>query len=109
MAANRGTINQGGFLLFLAAITLAMTYVVWPFAAPLLWATLAAIMFQPLYLWLLDRMKGRPNQAAIACLLIITFAVLIPGFIIGGLVVDEATSVSRRVSRRHGLLRVSRG
>ena len=93
MATRSGTINQGGFFLFLAAITLALTYVVWPFAAPLMWATLAAIMFQPLYLWIYDRMKGRPNQAAIACLLIITFAVLVPGFIIGGLVVDEATGV----------------
>ena len=93
MATKPGSINQGGFLLFLAAITLATTYVVWPFAAPLMWATLAAIMFQPLYQWLLTRMKGRPNQAAITCLLIITFAVLVPGFVIGGLVVDEATGI----------------
>jgi predicted PurR-regulated permease PerM len=99
MATKPGSINQGGFLLFLAAITLATTYVVWPFAAPIMWATLAAIMFQPLYQWLLAHMKGRPNQAAITCLLIITFAVLVPGFIIGGLVVDEATGILRAFQR----------
>jgi predicted PurR-regulated permease PerM len=58
MSTKSGSINQGGFLLFLAAITLATTYVVWPFAAPLMWGTLAAIMFQPLYQWLLARIKG---------------------------------------------------
>lgn len=93
MTAKSGSINQGGFLIFLAAITLATAYVVWPFAAPVMWGTLAAIMFQPLYQWLLARLKGKPNLAAVSCLLIITFAVLVPGFIIGGLVVDEATGV----------------
>ena len=86
-------INRGGFYLFLAAITLAMAYVVWPFAAPLLWAALAAIMFQPLYQWIYARSNDSPNRSAVAALLIITFAVLIPSFIIGGLIVDEAANV----------------
>ncbi len=90
---NTGSINQGGFLLFLAAITLALIYVVWPFAAPLLWATLAAIMFQPLYQSILSRLGDRPNWAASATLLIITVAVLLPGFFIGGMVVDEASGL----------------
>lgn len=89
----RSAINRGGFYLFLAAITFAMAYVVWPFAAPLLWAALAAILFQPLYQWIYTRSNDSPNKSAIATLLIITFAVLIPGFMIGGLIVDEAASV----------------
>ncbi|WP_427964273.1 AI-2E family transporter [Altererythrobacter sp.] len=88
-----GAINTGGFYLFLAAITCAMAYVVWPFAAPLLWATLAAIMFQPLYQWLLARLGNSPNRAAIASLFVITVAVLVPGFILGGLIVDEAAKL----------------
>ncbi len=86
-------INRGGFYLFLAAITLATTYIVWPFAAPLLWATLAAIMFQPLYQWVFARMSNSPNRAALLTLLFITVAVLLPGFFIGGLIVDEAANV----------------
>ena len=93
LKGERKAINRGGFYLFLAAISFAMAYVVWPFAAPLLWATLAAIMFQPLYQSILARIPGSPNYAAIATLLIITFAVLIPGFIIGGLIVDEAAQL----------------
>src|SRR3546814_397382 len=93
MKEQPGIIDQSGFLLFLGAITLALIYVVWPFAAPLLWATLAAIMFQPLYQWLLVRLGGGANRAAIASLLIITLSVLVPGFIIGGLIVEEAAGI----------------
>ncbi|WP_394730455.1 AI-2E family transporter [Altererythrobacter sp. GH1-8] len=86
-------INRSGFYLFLAAITLATAYIVWPFAAPLLWATLAAIMFQPLYQWVLARMKDSPNRAASVTLIFITVAILLPGFFIGGMIVDDAATV----------------
>lgn len=99
MTRQPGTINQGGFFLFLAAITLALVYVVWPFAAPLLWAMLAAIMFQPLYQWLLVRLGGGGNRAAVASLLIISLSVLVPGFIIGGLIVDEAAGIVLALQR----------
>ena len=36
-----------GFLLLLGLLTIGVVFVVWPFATPLLWAALAAIMFQP--------------------------------------------------------------
>jgi len=85
--------EQGGFLLFLALVSIALAVVVWPFARPLLWATLAAIMFQPLYQWLLPRCKNSANKAAAATLLIITIAIVIPAFLIGSLIVDQAVSV----------------
>ena len=58
-------LESGGFLLFLAAISLALLAVVLPFFQPLLWAVLAAILFQPLYRWFLTRRKGRETQAAL--------------------------------------------
>ncbi len=83
-------VERGGFLLFLGLVTAAMLLVVWPFVAPLVWATLAAIMFQPLYQWMLAKRQGRENQAAVLALLVITIAVIIPAVIIGSMVVDEA-------------------
>lgn len=85
-------LEQGGFLVFLAVVSLVLLYIVWPFVAPLLWATLAAIMFQPLFQWFRKRMGGN-NRAAVATLLVITFAVIIPALFIGGVVVEQATSV----------------
>lgn len=86
-------VERGGFLLFLALITIALVIVVAPFLQPLIWAGLAAIMFQPMYRWFLQRMPGRENLAALATLLVIMVAVLIPALLIGALVVNQAASV----------------
>lgn len=82
-----------GFILLLGLLTVGVVFVVWPFASPLLWSMLAAIMFQPLYQWFLARLGGGRNRAAIASLLFITFAVLLPALFIGGLIVEQAAGV----------------
>ncbi|WAT16931.1 AI-2E family transporter [Aurantiacibacter sp. MUD11] len=86
-------LESGSYLVFLALVTLALGAIAWPFVSPLLWAMLAAIMFQPLYQWFLTKLGGGGNRAAIATLLVITFAVIIPALFIGGVVVEQATSV----------------
>ena len=90
--STREKLESGGYLVFLALVTLAFLAVVWPFVMPILWAVLAAIMFQPLYRWFHDRMGGQ-NRAAIMTLLVITVAVIIPAILIGGVVVEQATSL----------------
>lgn len=85
--------ERGGFLVLLTLLTLGVAWIAWPFASPLLWATLAAIMFQPLYQWLLRRMGGKANRAAFASLGVITVAVLLPALVIGSMVVEEAAGV----------------
>ncbi len=85
-------LEGGGYLLFLALITLGFAFIIWPFLLPILWAALAAIMFQPMFRWFRTKLKG-DNRAAIATLLVITIAVIIPAFLIGGVVVEQATSV----------------
>ena len=88
--------ERGGFLLLLVLVSLALLAIVWPFASPLLWSALAAIMFQPLFRWFLARRPGKENQAALASLLVITIAVVIPAFIMGSMVVDEALDLFGR-------------
>lgn len=88
-----GEVERGGFLLFLALVTIALGLVAAPFLQPLIWATLAAIMFQPMYLWFLKRLPGRTNQAALATLLVIIIAVVLPALLIGSLVIEQAASV----------------
>lgn len=83
-------LQHASFLLILAVVSLMMAVIVWPFATALLWAALAAIMFQPLYRWMLRKMRGRRNPAAITSLLVIFFAVLVPGLWLATLVVQEA-------------------
>lgn len=90
-------VESGGLILFLALITVALGLVVSSFAGALLWAALAALLFQPLFQRLLGRWPSHRNRAAAITLLIITFAVVIPALIIASLVVDQAAGVYQNI------------
>ncbi|QUL37054.1 AI-2E family transporter [Erythrobacter sp. JK5] len=83
-------LQQISFLLILAAVTIMLVWIAWPFATSLLWSALAAIMFQPLYKWSLIKCRGKRNPAAVLTLTIILLAVILPALWIGTLVVQEA-------------------
>lgn len=83
-------LQHASFLIILAVVSLLMTVIVWPFAQPMLWAALAAIMFQPLYRNVLRNLRGRRNPAAALSLLIIFFVVMVPALWVGTVVVQEA-------------------
>lgn len=83
-------LEHWSFLLLLAAVSVLFVWVVWPFIGPVMWAALAAIMFQPLYKWVLRKVRGRRNLAATLTLGIIFIVVLLPALFIGSLVVGEA-------------------
>ncbi|MFN3433771.1 MAG: AI-2E family transporter [Sphingomonas sp.] len=90
-------LESGGLILFLVAISIALLFVVSSFVGALLWAVLAAILFQSLFRWLLGRWPGRRNLAAAATLLIILVAVILPALAITGMVVDQSAGVYAKV------------
>ncbi len=90
-------LKQISFLLFLAAVTIMLAIIVWPFATALLWSALAAIMFHPLYKWALRVCRGRRNPAALLSLTIILFAVALPALWIGTMVVAETLNLIETV------------
>ena len=90
-------LEHWSFLLILAAVSILLIWVSWPFVGPLMWATLAAIMFQPLYKWSLVKTRGRRNWAATLSLLIIFVAVLLPALWIGSVVLNEAIKLVNRL------------
>ena len=90
-------LEHWSFLLILAAVSILLVWVSWPFIGPLMWATLAAIMFQPLYKWSLVKTRGRRNPAAALTLLIIFVAVLLPALLIGSMVANEAIKLVNRL------------
>ena len=86
-------LQHASFLIILAVVSLLMAVIVLPFAQPLLWAGLSAIMFQPLYRAMLRRMRGRRNPAAGVTLLIIFFVLMVPALWIATMVVQEAITL----------------
>jgi len=86
-------LEHWSFLLILAAVSILLVWVTWPFLGPLMWATLAAIMFQPLYKWSLKKTRGRRNLAAVLSLVVIFVAVLLPALWLGSVVVSETINL----------------
>jgi len=93
-------LQHASFLLILAVVSLLMAVIIWPFAQPLLWAGLAAIMFQPLYRAVLKRLRGKRNPAAVLSLFIIFFAVMVPALWLATLVAQEAIALVARLQQQ---------
>lgn len=89
----RHRIENGGLIVFLALITVALAQILSSFLGALLWAALAALLFQPLFQRLLARRPGSRNLAAAVTMLVITVAVVIPAAIVTSLVVEQAAGV----------------
>ena len=105
MTIERERVENGGLILFLAAITVGLMLVVSSFPGALLWALLAALLFQPIFQRLLARWPGRRNLAAAVTILLITVAVVIPAAIVASLVIDQAAGVYNQI--RSGQINVA--
>lgn len=90
-------LEEKSFLLLIAAVSLAFAWIVLPLSGAILWGTIAAILFAPLYRWLLKSMKQRCNLAAFSTLIIIVAIVILPMMLIGALLTQEATRLYGRV------------
>lgn len=97
MTISRAHVENGGLILCLVIVTVGFGVIISGFIGALLWAALAALMFQPLFKKLLARWPGRRNRAAAATLAIITIAVIIPALIIASFVVDQAAGVYTQI------------
>ena len=93
MTIDRRRVENGGLILFLLLISIGLLLVVSGFLGALLWAALAALLFQPIFQRFAQRWPGRRNMAAALTLLVITFAVVIPAMILGSMIVDQAAGV----------------
>ena len=86
-----------GFRIVLALATIAFLWVISPFLGPILWAIVAAMLFQPLNARLLRAMPRRTNVAAALTLLAIMAAVVIPALLIGSALISEIAGLAQRV------------
>jgi predicted PurR-regulated permease PerM len=94
------------FLLLVVAVSLAFAWILWPFYGAVLWGTVTAIVFTPLYRRLRSSMGQRPNLAAFATVLIIVVLVILPLTLIAASVLQEAYGIYERV--KSGELSVAR-
>ena len=87
------SIQEKTFLLLVIAISLAFAWILWPFYGAVLWATVLAIVFAPLYRRLSRSMQQRHNLAAFTTVVIIVVIVILPSTLITASLVQEAAGV----------------
>ena len=89
--------EQRALLVLLVAVSLALAWVLLPFYGTILWGTIIALLFAPLYRWLLPRCKLRRTPAALATLLVVLLLVVLPLTLITAALAREAAGVYQRL------------
>ncbi|WP_233867976.1 AI-2E family transporter [Paraburkholderia adhaesiva] len=91
-------LHQASFYLLLLAVSIALCFVLAPFFSTVLWGTILAVIFQPVQRWLVARLGGRRNLAALLTLTICVVIVILPlTFVTGTLI--------REISQAYALVR----
>jgi predicted PurR-regulated permease PerM len=85
------------FLLLVIAVSLAFAWILLPYSGAVLWATVLAIVFAPLYRRLSASMRRKRTLAALATLAIILMIVILPLTLVGGLLIQEGLIVYDRI------------
>ncbi|MEP7302429.1 MAG: AI-2E family transporter, partial [Caldimonas sp.] len=91
------TLDRRFFFLLLGVLTVGMAAVIWPFYGAIFWGAVLALLFQPLYLKLLARLRGRANLAALATLAIILLIVILPLALVTASLIQEVGGLYQRV------------
>ena len=83
-------------LVLLALVALALGAILAPFYGTLLWAVIVALLFTPLYRWLLPRLGRRRTPAALATILVVLLIVVLPLIFVSVALLNEAAAVFAR-------------
>ena len=91
------TLQQKTFLLLLGIVTIAFGWILLPYAGAIFWGVILAIVFAPVYRWVLQKTKGRATLSSMLVLLLILVIVILPLSLISGALVNQAASVVEMV------------
>lgn len=81
----------------LLAVTAALGLLLLPFYGAILWAAILALLFTPLFCWLMPRMGQRRNAAALLTLLAALVMVVLPLALVSVFLVQEAEVVYQQL------------
>lgn len=87
----RRTSERGFLITLLVLITAICLYLIAPFFGAIVWAVVAAVLFQPIYTRLNQRLAGRSNWAASLTLILFLLLVIVPAILLGTALIGEAS------------------
>ncbi len=86
-------LEEKTFLLLIIAASLAFAWILWPFFGAILWGTVLAIVFAPMYRRLTGAMHQNPNAAALITILMVILIVMLPLAVIATSLMQEAATL----------------
>jgi predicted PurR-regulated permease PerM len=91
------SLEQKFFLLLLAVVSVAFVWVLMPFFGAVFWAGVLALIFSPVFRWILVRLKQRRTSAALLTLLLSLVIVILPTALIAMSMVQEGSIVYQKI------------
>jgi predicted PurR-regulated permease PerM len=79
--------------LLLVTVSVALVWILLPFYGSVLWGAIIAVLFKPLYHWLLPRLRERRSLAALLTIMAATLIVVLPAVLLSSALVREARHV----------------
>jgi predicted PurR-regulated permease PerM len=81
----------------LLAASVALIYILLPFYGAIMWGSILALLFTPLFRWLLPRVGHRSALAALLTMLVVLVLVVLPLALVAASLVREATLIYERL------------
>ena len=93
----RDYLESRALLLLLTVVSLGFGWILLPFYGTILWGTIFALLFTPLYRWWLPRLRRQRTTAALLTLLIVLVMVILPFALVTAALAQEAAAVYQRM------------
>lgn len=91
------TPESRALVLLLVAVSLAFGWILLPFFGPILWGSIIALLFAPVYRRLLPRLNRRRTAAALLTMLVVLVIVILPFALITATLAREAALLYQRL------------
>lgn len=95
--ASAAATKNHALLPLLVVVTLALGWILLPFYGTIMWGAIIALLFAPVYRWLLVRLKGRPTLAALLTLLLVLLILVLPLALLTAALAQEAAQVYQQL------------
>lgn len=91
-------IGYRALLILLVAVSAALCWILLPFGGTIMWGAIVALLFKPLYRWLLPRLGRRATPAALLTTLIVVLVVFLPLALVTASLAREAAGAYQRIA-----------
>lgn len=95
--ANGWKLEDATFVVLVVVITIAFAWLMTPYFGATLWGLVTAIVFGPVYRWLVVKLGGRKGTAAGLTLVLILALVILPAILLGVSLIQEAAGLLAQV------------